>query len=62
VLQEVQDASLVNVLTSVSFRITAQDNSCMTSTITSTGVALSIDMYADGIDDRMTSTTWDFPD
>jgi hypothetical protein len=40
-------------------RITAQDNSRMTATVTSTGVTLAIDTNADGTDDGTISTTWD---
>ncbi len=60
VLQPMQGTSLGNAPASGSFRITAQDNSRVTATITSTGVMLAIDTDADGKDDGTISTTWDF--
>jgi hypothetical protein len=45
-----------------SFRITAQDNSKLTATLSSGGVSLAIDTNADGVNDGTISTSWDFLD
>ena len=59
VLQPVQGASAGEAPTSGSIRITAQDNSRMTMTMTSSGIELAIDTNADGTDDGTLSTSWD---
>jgi hypothetical protein len=60
VLQPVQGAILGDAPSSGSFRITAQDNSRMTATMTSSAIELAIDTNADGIDDGTIATSWDF--
>ena len=60
VLQPVQGATLGDAPGSGSFRITAQDNSRMTATMTSSGIELAIDTNGDGTDDGTVATSWDF--
>jgi hypothetical protein len=60
ILQPVQGAG--GEPNSGSFRITAQDNSRLTATLSSGGVSLAIDTNADGTDDGTISTSWDFLD
>jgi hypothetical protein len=59
-LQPVAGASPADAPSSGSFRITAQDSSRMTVTITSSGITLAIDTNADGVDDGSITTSWDF--
>jgi hypothetical protein len=60
VLQSVQGAILGDAPSSGSIRITAQDGSRMTATMTSSAIELAIDTNGDGIDDGTISTSWDF--
>ena len=60
ILQSAAGASLGAAPSSGSFRITAQDNSRMTATISGTGITLAIDTNADGVDDGTIATTWEF--
>jgi hypothetical protein len=59
-LEPVQGATLGDAPSIGSFRISAQDNSRMTATATTTGIGLAIDTNADGNDDGTLSTSWDY--